>query len=102
MFIASRFAGLSHVTVRVIEFRYNGMSDGNHVLLVFQHEREMNVISRTPYAPFAIDEALESLLHDFTAHVEITEREGRGVVDFQIGFIIALGRHDNERFNGNP
>ena len=42
------------------------------------------------------------MLHDFTAHVEITEREGRGVVDFQVGFIIALGRHDNERFAGNP
>ena len=71
MFVASFFFGLHHVTVRVVKFGNDRVSHGDHVFFVFEHEGEVNLVARTPHAPFAVNEAFYSLLHDFTTHVEI-------------------------------
>ena len=71
VFVTSFPFRLNHVTIRVVEFGNNGVSHGNCLLFVFQHEREVYFIPRTPHAPFSINETFYSLLHDFATDVKV-------------------------------
>ena len=46
----------------------------NTFLTVFQHERNMQCISRTPYASLAIDKSFQTFLNVFSSHIEPADR----------------------------
>ena len=57
---------------------------------VVQHKAQMQRVTRTPYAPLAIDKALDPFLDYLARYIERAERESRSVIHPQIGTLGSL------------
>ena len=81
---------------RIVHLQCDGMRVGDALLPVFQDEGDVQRVSRTPYATFAVDEAFQSFLYLLPAGVEAAGGEVFSGHHAQVALLLAVGGADEE------
>ena len=84
-----------------VHFQGGRVAFGQVLALVLEDEGEVHRVSRAPDAAFSVHEALDALLHGFSAHIEAAEGPFVAGGDFQVGGASAGPGHHGEGLSGH-